>query len=278
MTEFGIGQSAPRIEDRRLLTGQGSFVDNLDFPNAAHAVIVRSPHGHAEILSVDVAAARRAPGVLAVCTGAELAAEGLGGILCLVPPAECDGRRPFIPPHPLLQTERVRFVGDRGAMVVAESLAEARDAAELADVRYRSLPAVVTPGAARAPGAPVLWEQAPDNFCFRHTEGDKTATEQAFARADLVVDLELINNRVITNFIEPRAAVGVHDAATARFTLYTGTQMPHRVRSGMAAVFDRLEGDFRIVVPDVGGSFGSKMSAYAEQALVLWRPGSSAGR
>ncbi|MDP6567186.1 MAG: xanthine dehydrogenase family protein molybdopterin-binding subunit [Alphaproteobacteria bacterium] len=270
MTEFGIGQSAPRIEDRRLLTGQGTFVDNLDFAGAARAVIVRSPHGHADILSVEVAAARRAPGVLAVCTGAELAAEGLAGILCLVPPLECDGRRPFLPPHPLLQSERVRFVGDRVAMVVAETLDQARDAAELAEVRYRPLPAVVTPGGACAPEAPALWDEAPDNFCFRYTEGDRAATEEAFARADHVVELDLINNRVITNFIEPRIAVGVHDAASDRFTLYTGTQMPHRVRASMAAVFHRHDGDFRVVVPDVGGSFGSKMSAYAEQALVLW--------
>jgi len=270
LVEFSIGQSAPRTEDRRFLTGQGSFVDNLDFPNAAHAVIVRSPHGHADILSIDVAAARRAPGVLLVCIGADIVAEGLGGILCLVEPPECDGRRPFIPPHPLLQTERVRFVGDRLAMVVAETLAQARDAAELVQVSYRPLEAVVTPGEARAPDAPVLWQQAPDNFCFRHSEGDAAATGQAFARAEHVVTLDLINNRVITNFIEPRIAVGLHDGANDRFTLYTGTQMPHRVRSSMAAVFHRLEGDFRIVVPDVGGSFGSKMSAQAEQALVLW--------
>ena len=175
MVEFSIGQSAPRTEDRRFLTGQGSFVDNLDFPNAAHAVIVRSPHGHADILSIDVAAARRAPGVLLVCIGADIVAEGLGGILCLVEPPECDGRRPFIPPHPLLQTERVRFVGDRLAMVVAETLAQARDAAELVQVSYRPLEAVVTPGEARAPDAPVLWQQAPDNFCFRHSEGDAAA-------------------------------------------------------------------------------------------------------
>ncbi len=158
MSEFAISRSPPRVEDRRLLTGRGSFVDNLDFPGAAHAVIVRSPHGHAEILDVDVTAARLVPGVLLVASGAELAAEGLGGILCLVPPPDCDGRRSFIPPHPLLQTDRVRFVGDRVAIVVAETLAAAREAAELVLVRYRPLPAVVTPTAARVAGAPVLWE------------------------------------------------------------------------------------------------------------------------
>jgi carbon-monoxide dehydrogenase large subunit len=252
------------------LEGRGTFVDNLEFPAIAHAVLVRSPHGHADIVAVDTAAARQAPGVLVVCVGEELVAEGLGGINCLFVPPECDGRRPFIPPHPLLQTNRVRFVGDRVAMVVAESLAQARDAAELIAVDYRPRPAVVTPGDARASGAPKLWEEASDDFCFRWTEGDKDATEAAFARADHVIELDLINNRIITNFIETRASVGTYDAALDRFTLYTGTQMPHRVRANMASVFGRLEGDFRIVIPDVGGSFGSKMSAYAEQALVLW--------
>ncbi|MDP6706514.1 MAG: molybdopterin-dependent oxidoreductase, partial [Alphaproteobacteria bacterium] len=194
----------------------------------------------------------------------------MGGILCLVSPPDCDGRRSFIPPHPLLQTTRVRFAGDRVAMVVAETLAAAREAAELVLVRYRPLPAAVTPTAARAAGAPVHWEAVPDNTCYRYAEGDHEATEQALDRADHVVRSQLIDNRMITNFIEPRAAIGLHDAATDRFTLYTGTQMPHRVRASMAAAFARREGDFRVVVPVVGGSFGSKMSAYAEQALVLW--------
>jgi carbon-monoxide dehydrogenase large subunit len=164
----------------------------------------------------------------------------------------------------------VRFAGDRVAMVVAETLAAAREAAELVLVRYRPLPAAVTPTAARAAGAPVHWEAVPDNTCYRYAEGDHEATEQALDRADHVVRSQLIDNRMITNFIEPRAAIGLHDAATDRFTLYTGTQMPHRVRASMAAAFARREGDFRVVVPVVGGSFGSKMSAYAEQALVLW--------
>ncbi len=267
---FGIGQPAPRVEDRHLLEGRGTFVDNLDFPGIAHAVLLRSPHGHADIVSVDTAAARQAPGVLLVCTGEELAAEGLGGITSLFVPPDCEGRSPYTPPHPLLQAERVRFVGDRVAMVVAECQAQARDAAELIAVEYRPRPAVVTPGAARAAGAPVLWPQAPDNVCYRWAEGDRAATEAAFAKADHIVELDLINNRVITNFVETRAAVGAYDAALDRFTLTTATQMPLRLRAAMAAVFGRLEGDFRIVIPDVGGSFGSKMSASAEQALVLW--------
>lgn len=267
---FGIGQSAPRVEDRHLLEGRGTFVDNLAFPNVAHAVLLRSPHGHADIVSVDTTAARQAPGVLLVCTGEELAAEGLGGITSLFVPPDCEGRTPVTPPHPLLQAERVRFVGDRVAMMVAESLAQARDAAELIAVEYRPLPAVVTPGEARKEGAPVLWPQAPDNVCYRWAEGDHAATEAAFAKADHIVELDLVNNRVITNYIETRAAVGAYDAALDRFTLTTATQMPLRLRAAMAAVFGRLEGDFRIVIPDVGGSFGSKMSASAEQALVLW--------
>ncbi len=271
----GIGRSLPRLEDRRFLEGRGAFLDNLDFPNSAHAVVLRSPHGHADILDLDTAAARRAPGVLLLATAADLAGEGLGGkdlggIDCLFVAPDCEGRQTFVPPHPLLQGERVRFVGDRVALVVAESRDQARDAAEMIAVEYRPLPAVVAPGEAALAGAPVIWDEAPDNVCFRWTEGDRQATEAAFARATHVVELDLVNNRIITNFVEPRSALGLYDAAERRFTLYSATQAPHRVRANMAAIFGRPEGDFRLVVPDVGGSFGSKMSASAEQALVLW--------
>jgi carbon-monoxide dehydrogenase large subunit len=269
----GIGRSLPRLEDRRFLLGREGFLDNLEFPAVAHAVLLRSPHGHADILDLDLGAARQSPGVLLVAGGAELATEGLAGIDCLMVPPDCEGRRTFIPAHPLLQTERVRFVGDRVALVVAETRDQARDAAELIGVDYRPRPALVSPGQARAAGAALLWDEAPDNVCFRWTEGDREATEAAFARAAHVVELDLVNNRIITNFIEPRAALGLYDAAQDRFTLYAGTQMPHRVKANMAAVFGRPQGDIRVVVPDVGGSFGSKMSACAEQALVLWAAG-----
>ncbi|MAG96495.1 MAG: xanthine dehydrogenase family protein molybdopterin-binding subunit [Alphaproteobacteria bacterium] len=266
----GIGRALPRLEDRRFLEGRGAFLDNLDFPTSAHAVVLRSPHGHADILEIDDAAARSAPGVLLLATAADLAAEDLGGIDCLMVPPDCEGRQTFIPPHHLLQGERVRFVGDRIALVVAETRDQARDAVEMIGVEYRPRPAVVTPGAARADGAPVVWDEAPDNVCFRWTEGNREVTEAAFARAAHVVELDLVNNRIITNFIEPRATLGLYDAAQDRFTLYAGTQMPHRVRANMAGIFGRSQSDFRVVVPDVGGSFGSKMSACAEQALVLW--------
>ncbi|MDP7602710.1 MAG: xanthine dehydrogenase family protein molybdopterin-binding subunit, partial [Alphaproteobacteria bacterium] len=266
----GIGRALPRLEDRRFLEGRGAFLDNLDFPTSAHAVMLRSPHGHADILKIDDAAARRAPGVLLVATAADLAAVGLGGIDSLMVPPDCEGRQTFIPPHPLLQGERVRFVGDRIALVVAETRDQARDAVEMIGVEYRPRPAVVTPGTARADGAPAVWDEAPDNVCFRWTEGHREATEAAFARAAHVVELDLVNNRIITNFIEPRATLGLYDAVQDRFTLYAGTQMPHRVRANMAGIFGRPQSDFRVVVPDVGGSFGSKMSACAEQALVLW--------
>lgn len=231
---------------------------------------MRSPHAHADISAIDAAAARAAPGVLGVYTGADVAADGLGGILCLFVPPECGGRKPFLPPHALLQEARVMFVGDRVAMVVAESRTEAQDAAPLVAVTYRERPSVVTPGDARAHGAPVLWDEAPDNVCYRWTEGERAATEAAFAAADHVVDLDLINNRIVTNFNETRSALGLYDAGTDRYTLHSSTQMPHRVRANMAAIFGRPDSAFRIVVPDTGGSFGSKMSAQSEQALVLW--------
>jgi len=271
MGQFGIGQSVRRVEDERLVTGQGAYVDDIVLPRMAHAFLLRTPLAHAVIKRIDVEAARAAPGVIAILTGADCEADGLGGIPALMRPVGVDGKAAVQPPHRLLVRDRVRFVGDRVAMVVAESLNQARDAAERIVVDYEELPAVVTPGAAFAPGAPLIWPDAARNVSYHWQSGDKAAVDAAFARAARIAKIDLVNNRIVANFMETRGAIGQFDRGVGRFTLYTGTQAPHRQRKALAgAVFGEPENRFRVVVKDTGGSFGTKNSAYPEHGLVLW--------
>jgi len=270
MTMDRIGDSPRRREDLRFLTGHGTYLDDLRFEGLAHATVLRSPHAHARIRGIDTAAARRAPGVLAVLTAAEAEADGLGP---LRPYAEANVQtgEPFaFAPQPLLAEDKVRFVGEPVALVVAETRAQALDAAELIAMDFDPLPAVTTGLAARAEGAPLVSDEVPDNVCLDWRTGDHAAADAAFDRAAHVVRLRLDNHRIATNPMEPRGAVGHHDAATGRCTLHVSSQNIHINRNHVARCLGIEPADVRFVAPDVGGGFGAKNFAYAEHALVLW--------
>jgi len=257
-----------RLEDRRFLTGVGRFTDDVEARGAAQGHVVRSPHAHARIVRLDATAARAAPGVLAVLTGDDLAAEGIGPIRCPATVRARDRSDYFDPPRPPLAVGRVRHVGDPVAFVVAETLEQARDAAELIEADYDELPAVVDPAA--APTAPAIWDGAPGNLCILYERGDAAAVEAAFARAAHVVRLSTRNNRLVVNPIEPRASVGEYDPASGRYTLTTTSQGVHILRGVLKDVLGVGPEKLRVVTPDVGGGFGMKFQVYPEQALVLW--------
>ncbi len=266
-----MGQAVRRTEDFRFLTGNGRYTDDISLPGQAYGFVLRSPHAHARILSLDASAAKAAPGVLAVLTAAELKADKIGELPCDVPLKSKDGRPLVKPRRPLLQGERARYVGDPVAFVVAEKLQQARDAAELIEVGYEALPSITSTKGAVEPGAPLVWEKAPHNLCFDWENGSKRATDAAFARAKRVVRLELINNRIVPSPMEPRGAIGDYDPAADRLTLYTSSQGSHGLREAFArAVLKIPEEQLRVVTPDVGGGFGMKIFPYPEQGLVLW--------
>ncbi|MGC2778527.1 MAG: molybdopterin cofactor-binding domain-containing protein, partial [Bradyrhizobium sp.] len=226
MSKFGIGQPVRRTEDRRFITGRGRFVDDIDLPRQCHGVVVMSPHAHARIRGIDTARATAAEGVLAVLTGADALADGLGRLHAPMP-EDMGGPKGFRALRPLLASDKVRAVGDRVAFVVAETLAQARAAAEFVAVDYEPLPAVISIEDAVKPGAPAVWEENSGNVSFALMFGDAQATEAAFARARHVVSLRLANNRLAANSIEPRAALGDFRAEDEGFTLYSTTQNPH---------------------------------------------------
>ncbi len=275
MGEFGWGQPVPRKEDPRLLTGRGRFIADLRVEGECYAFILRSPHAHANIGALDAAAALQAPGVLAVLTGKELAADGIGGI-------RSDFPLPFYPPRaappfpvvrpffPCLAIERVRFVGEAVVMVVAETVEAARDAAELIEIDYQPLASVTGTAEAAAPGAPLLWPDAPGNTGFDWEAGDRGATDAGFAHAHRVARVELVNSRVIMAALETRGAIGAWDSPSGRFTLHTASQMPHGIRSQLASALEIAEERIRVLVGDVGGGFGLKNALYPEYVLVLW--------
>src|SRR6516165_3699641 len=268
MGDFGIGAAVRRKEDFRFLTGQGTYTDDINRPGQLHAFLLRSPHAHAELGAIDTAAAKTAPGVAAVFTGADVQ---VGGLPCGWLVTSKDGKPMIEPQHPLLAQGKVRHVGDPVAAIIAETREQAKDAAELIDVSYKTLPAVVTSDAAIKPGSPLLFDTAPGNLCFDWHLGDKAAVDAAFARADHITRLDLVNNRLVSNPMEPRAAVGEYNRATGEYTLYTTSQAPHVHRLLIAAFVLQLpEHKLRVVAPDVGGGFGTKGSLYNEQALVLW--------
>jgi carbon-monoxide dehydrogenase large subunit len=269
MGKFGIGQAVERVEDTRLLTGHGRYTDDINLDNQVYAVVLRSPHAHAEIRSIDTAPALKSPGALAVYTAADIKAAGLGTLPCLIPLKQVDGTPLVTPPRPLLADGRVRHVGDPVAFVVAESIAEAHAAAALVEVDYAPLPAVADTKGAVAANAPRIWKEAPNNKSFVWADGDAAAVDAAFAKADRVVELEFVNNRIVVNPMETRAAIGGWDGK--RFTLYTPSQGPHGIRGLIARnIFNMSSRDFRVVTTDVGGGFGMKIFLYAEQALVLF--------
>ena len=273
--KFGMGQAVPRVEDPRLLRGGGRYTDDINLPGQARAYILRSPVAHARIATVDTSAAEDAPGVVAVLTGKDWDADGLGGLPCLVssllPLERPDGAPMFNPERPALMSEKVRFVGDYVALVVAETHDQARDAAELIEVEYDELPAVTDPAAALEPGAPAVWDDCPDNIAFHREMGDKGAVEAAFADAAHVAKLDIHNSRVVQNPMEPRAALGEWDRFNERYTLWGGTQGPHDTRRFLAQqVFRVPERQIRVVANDMGGGFGLRGGIFPEQALVMW--------
>ena len=271
MGQFGFGQSVRRVEDIRLITGRGRYTDDITLGRQTYAYIVRSPYAHARIRGIDAEAARQAPGVLAVLTGADLQADGIGTIPCLVPLKNRDGSRMVAPPRPLLATDSVKHVGDAVAMIVAETLAQARDAADLVEVDYEMLPATISTAGALREGAAQVWPEAKNNLCFDWEIGDRAAVDAAFARAAHVTRLEFVNNRVVVNSMEPRVAIGDYDKNDDKYVLYTSSQGVHGLQRQLAGnIFKVPNHKVRVVTRDVGGGFGMKIFLYPEQALVVW--------
>ncbi len=265
----GIGASVRRKEDFRFLQGRGMYTDDINRPGQTHAFILRSPHAHATIQGIDTAAAKAMPGVLAVFTSADMTA--IGGIPCGWQIHNKDGTPMAEPKHPVLAEGKVRHVGDPVAVVVAETRAQARDAAEAIVVDYAPLEGVSSTEAAIAPGAPAVHDGVAGNLCYDWHIGDKAATDAAFAKAAKVVKFSTTNNRLVPNAMEPRAAIGEFDAMSGDYTLYTTSQNPHVIRLLMGAfVLSIPESKLRVVAPDVGGGFGSKIYHYAEEAIVTW--------
>jgi carbon-monoxide dehydrogenase large subunit len=271
----GIGAAVRRKEDVRFLTGRGTYTDDISRHGQTHAYIVRSSQPHAAIKRIDTSKALAAPGVVAVFTGADMAADGVGGLPCGWLIKNKDGSPMKEPAHPPLVVDRVRHVGDQVAVVIAETKAQAKDAAELVEIDFEPLPAVVDSLDALKAAAPqVHGDAAPGNLCYDWELGDKAAVDAAFAKAHKVAKIDLFNNRLIPNAMEPRAATGDYDPASGDYTLYTTSQNPHVIRLLMGAfVLHIPESKLRVYAPDVGGGFGSKIYHYAEEAIVTWAAG-----
>src|SRR6188474_1683561 len=269
--KFAMGQSVSRVEDPRLVQGLGRYSDDVNLPRQAYAVVVRSPHAHARVVAIETAAARQSPGALAVLTGAELAADGVGHLPTDATRQRRDGSPAFTPPRPALARDRVRHVGDPVALVVAASPEAAADAADLVVVDYAPLPAVTGAERATRPGAPAVWDEAPDNVAFVWEAGSRDTVARAFAQAAHVTHLDFVVTRVAAAPLEPRAAVGDFDRRSGRYTLYTGIQGPHGLRAQLAEQIFRVpHGQVRVVTDEVGGSFGMRSGMYPELVLVLW--------
>jgi carbon-monoxide dehydrogenase large subunit len=271
MGRFGVGQAVKRFEDVRLVRGGGLFHADVKLPNQAHAVVIRSVHAHARILGIDVSAALRARGVLAVFTGDDLARAGLGSIRTTLARTRPDGSPMFAPAHPVLVRDRVRCVGDPVAFLVAETAPQAEDAAELVRIDYAPLPSVTATAEAARPGSPPVWDECPDNVSNVFEAGDGSAAAAAVARADHVVRGRYVITRVHAQYLEPRGALGVYAPGDDRYTLYADVQYPHRVRHVLAtSIFQIPEHRIRVIAGDIGGAFGAKGWQYPEHRLVLW--------
>jgi carbon-monoxide dehydrogenase large subunit len=271
MNTFGIGQPVRRVEDRRFLTGRARFVDDVELPRQTYGALVLSPHAHARLRGVDISRAMAAPGVICVLTGADALRDKLGGIPPNAMPEDMGGPKGYRTFRPVLVADKVRHVGERVAFVVAETAAQAREAAELVDVDYEPLAVAVAVEDAVREGAAKIWEDWTSNVSFALMMGNREATDAAFAGARHTVSLRLLNNRLSANALEPRGAIGDYNPADDAYTLYTSTQNPHGVRTVIAqAVFRLSETKFRVIAQDVGGGFGMKADTYPEEALVLW--------
>ena len=267
LEKFGVGQPVPRTEDPTLLRGQGRYSDDLNLPGQAHAVIVRSSHAHGVIKGIDTAAALELPGVLAVYTGADL--KGYGGLKCMPPMKNRDGTPMKKPPRPALAIDKVRFVGDPVACVVAETAIQAKDAAEAVVLDIEPLPAVTSASEAVKPGAPQLFDDAPDNVALDFHYGDAEKVEAAFAAAAHVTRLELLNNRIVVSAMEPRSAIGDYDPGSGRFTFHVGCQGVFGLRGQLAEILGIPPAKLRVLTGNVGGSFGMKAQAYPEYVCLL---------
>jgi carbon-monoxide dehydrogenase large subunit len=268
MAKFGVGQSVRRVEDQRFITGAGRYTDDINLPGQAYGVAVRSPEAHARIVSIDIDEARLSPGVLAVITGAEIEANGSNALPCLIPMINRDGSDGINPLRPVLCTDRVRHVGDHVAFVVAETLSQAKDAAELIAVEYESLPAVVDTESASDAGRPLVHDNVPSNLAFDWQHGDPDAVEQALAGAAHVTKVRIINNRLVSNPMEPRAAIG--EVTGDEITLHSCTQGGWLFTGPLAEVLKVPPEKIRVLTPDVGGGFGTKAFFYPEYALAVW--------
>ncbi|MGB2463326.1 MAG: xanthine dehydrogenase family protein molybdopterin-binding subunit, partial [Candidatus Puniceispirillaceae bacterium] len=265
----GIGASVRRKEDKKFITGKGRYTDDINRNGQLYAYFIRSDVAHANIKNINVNAAAKCEGVVAVYTGEDIAADGIGGPICGWTPTNRDGSAPKEPPHPLLAVGKVRYVGDHIAVVIAKSLEAAQAASEKIVIDLDNLPAVVDP--ATAIGNTQIHDEMDDNVYFDWELGDETATADALGGADKVIELTVTNNRVIPNAIEPRAAVAEYDEVEDRYTLYTSSQNPHLTRLVMAAFMMQIpESKLHVVAPDVGGGFGSKIYIYPEEAVCTW--------
>src|SRR5712691_2518009 len=276
-----IGRPMPRFEDLRLVRGSGRYTDDVSVPEQAFAVFVRSPHAHADIVGIDVSAARSRPGVVAVLTGDDYVADGHVGMAHFPNPADAvDIRQSSFTPTPErkildqlqlpLAIGRVRYVGEAVAVVVAQTLLAARDAAEEVKVEYDDLPAVTDALEALTNAAPTIWPDAPDNLALDNAFGDRVAVEAAIAGADVVIEQTIRNQRTASAFMEPRSAIGSYDEAASQYTLISGCQGVHRVRHPLAGCLNVRQERVRVICPDVGGGFGSRTNLYPEQVVVVW--------
>ncbi|MEC5379408.1 xanthine dehydrogenase family protein molybdopterin-binding subunit [Aurantimonas sp. C2-6-R+9] len=267
----GIGAKVLRKEDRRFITGRGRYVDDMSVPGMKYAAFVRSPHGHAKIAGIDSAAAASMPGVIGILTGEQLQGDGIGNLICGWGVSSKDGTPMKMGAWPALAVGTVRHVGQPIAVVVADTQLQARDAAEAVEVSYDELPAVVSAVEALKDGAPQLHPEAPGNLIFDWELGDKAATDAAFSGAAHVTKLHIVNNRLVPNPMEPRAALGVYDPAEEHYTCWTTSQNPHVARLVMSAFYNVApEHKLRVIAPDVGGGFGSKIYIYPEEIVCLW--------
>ena len=266
-----IGESVLRKEDVRFLTGAGQYTDDVILQDISYTVFVRSPHAHAVIKKINKAAALAAPGVLAVFDGQDVAADKVGGLPCGWLITSTNGEPMKEPPHPILAQGKARYVGDGVAMVIATSYEAAKNAAELVEVDYEVLASVVDVRDAQAAGAPLVHDEAPENHCYKWAIGDKAKVDEVFQTAAHITKLDLVNNRLIPNAMEPRAAIGLYNRASDEYTLYVSNQNPHVERLLLTAfVMGLPEHKVRVIAPDVGGGFGSKIYLYAEDVCVTW--------
>ena len=271
MSVQAIGQAVRREEDLRLLKGRGRYVDDIREPNEARGYVLRSPHAHARIFTLDARRALAAPGVIAVLTGEDLRRRGLGTLMPQVRRRRRNGAPAFVCPQPLLARDRVRYVGDPVAFIVADTLDQAKDAAELIDISYEPLPAAISAEAALAADAPAVWDENPGNEAFFHEIGDKAAVDAAFAKADRIVRHTIPINRVTANSMEPRGCLAHYDPDQDRYTIRCTIQSVHATRAALAdRIFKLPQHQFRVVCDNMGGGFGMKGGCYPEYGLSLW--------